>query len=189
MTRPPPNSPLSPHPPLLPPHHPPGGGKRKNCGPVPPGQIKKGGGGGVLGGLFFLGGGGMMLRWSLDCDYLLSLLLHTPLPSTSHPFIPHPPLHAPQTVRWKHNSDFVTSGVSGYVLHGVTDNSCDFQLRINAVQPSHAGIYRCTLAGDNPPSADRQLSIARELYVRLSVSVVQTELVKYTSLSRRQTVL
>jgi len=152
----------------------------------------------------------MMVRWSLDCDYLLSLLLHphphpTPtsltslhhfshfspslLPSTSHPFIPHPPLHAPQTVRWKHNSDFVTSGISGYVLHGVTDNSCDFQLRINAVQPSHAGIYRCTLAGDNPPSADRQLSIARELYVRLSVSVVQTELVKYTSLSRRQTVL
>ena len=67
-------------------------------------------------------------------------------------------------MRWKHSSDFITSGVGGYTLR--VDSVCVFTLRINSVDQSHEGTYRCELDGvnneDPPISAERTLRIARK---------------------------
>ena len=67
-------------------------------------------------------------------------------------------------MRWKHLSEFITSGVGGYVLR--IDSKCVFTLRINSVDQSHEGTFHCELDGvnseDPPISAERTLEIARK---------------------------
>ena len=67
-------------------------------------------------------------------------------------------------MRWKHSSEFLTSGRDGYVLR--VDSICVFTLRINSVNQNHEGTYRCELDGvnneDPPISAERTLRIARK---------------------------
>ena len=86
-------------------------------------------------------------------------------------------------MRWKRSSEFITSGVGGYILPVVQGNNCVFTLRINSVDQSHEGTYRCELDGvnneDPPISAERTLRIARKsgcpsgLSVCPSVSLVK----------------
>ena len=79
-------------------------------------------------------------------------------------------------MRWKHRTNFIRSGSNGYILS--VDSDCKFTLKINSVNQSHEGDYRCELDGesneDPPISAERTLSIAREsgcLSVSLSISL------------------
>ena len=90
-------------------------------------------------------------------------------------------------MRWKHSSEFITSGMGGYILEVDQDrdqgSNCVFTLRIDSVDQSHEGTYRCELDGvnneDPPISAERTLRIARKsgcpsgLSVCPSVSLVK----------------